>query len=217
MVNKLAEIIDKIPCPHPLRVAVDGVDASGKTMLADELAGALIKITDHQIIRASVDDFHQPELIRRAKGSLSPEGFYQDSYNYPALINHLLIPLGPDGDRHYRTASYDYLQDQPFAPPLQSASVDALLLMDGIFLLRPQLLPYWDLTLYIKAAFTNTVQRGAARDAEIFGSHETAKLRYQRRYVPGQLLYLNEACPLDKADILVDNNKIDDPEIIRLP
>ncbi len=217
MVSKLAETINQIPCPHPLRVAIDGVDASGKTMLADELSARLNKITNRQIIRASVDDFHHPEHVRRAKGSLSPEGFYDDSYHYDALINHLLEPLGPNGNRQYRRASFDYRRNEPLTPRVEAASADAILLMDGIFLLRPRLMPFWDFTVYIKAAFANTVKRGVARDAPLFGSHEEAEIRYQHRYIPGQQLYHREARPLDKADILIDNNKIDAPIILRLP
>jgi len=41
MINQLSTAIQGIPCPHPLRVAVDGVDASGKTFLADELVQRL--------------------------------------------------------------------------------------------------------------------------------------------------------------------------------
>lgn len=217
MVNNLAETINQIHCLHPLRVAIDGVDASGKTMLADELAEGLNKITDRQVVRASVDDFHHPEHVRRAKGSLSPEGFYYDSYDYDTLINHLLEPLGPNGNLQYRRGSFDYRRDEPLTPRVEIASADAILLMDGIFLLRPRLMPFWDLTIYIKAAFANTVARGAARDADLFGSLEQAEIRYQYRYVPGQQLYHHETHPLDKADILIDNNKIDAPVVLRLP
>jgi len=48
----------------------------------------------------------------------------------------------------------------------------------------------------------------------LFQSREEAQRRYEQRYIPGQKIYLQEACPLDKADILIDNNNLDDPEII---
>lgn len=214
MIGVLANTVQEIRCSHPLRVAIDGVDASGKTMLANELAQHLGSY-QRDVIQASVDDFHQPEKIRRQKGSLSPEGFYYDSYNYPALIENLLVPLGPNGNRQYRTACFDLFQDNPVNPPVKTASDDAILLVDGIFLLRRVLLPYWDLTIYIDAEFATTMQRGIARDGKIFGSTEKAAQRYRERYVPGQRLYHQEANPLDRADIIIDNNQIETPKILR--
>lgn len=214
LIGVLANTVRQMRCSHPLRVAIDGVDAAGKTMLANELAMSL-RSDQQQVIQASVDDFHHPEKIRRQKGPLSPEGFYQDSYNYPALIENLLLPLGPNGNRQYRTASFDLHQDHPVDLPFKTAPVDAILLMDGIFLLRPELLAYWDLTIYIQADFTTTVQRGIARDEEIFGSTLKAAQRYRERYVPGQKLYHQKARPLDRADIIIDNNQIDSPKILR--
>jgi hypothetical protein len=38
VLTELADAIVRLRLPHPTRVAVDGVDAAGKTTLADELA-----------------------------------------------------------------------------------------------------------------------------------------------------------------------------------
>jgi len=216
MLKKVSAFILQITCAHPVRVAIDGVDASGKTTFANQLAEVLKK-SSRQVIRASVDNFHNPEQIRHSKGSLSPEGFYQDSYNYPALIENLLRPLGPNGNRQYCTAVYNYRLDQPIDSAFKTALENAILLIDGIFLLRPLLLPYWDLTIYLDADFKNTVLRGVTRDTALFGSAEAAAARYRERYVPGQQHYHQHARPLDKADILIDNNKLEAPEIIRMP
>lgn len=215
MLTQLARLIQDVQRPHPLRVAIDGVDAAGKTILADELAGQLHD-SHRQIIRASVDDFHHPKAYRRKKGSLSPEGFYYDSYDYDAVKEKLLIPLGLGGNRQYIAAIHDIVTEQPLESEIQTASDAAILLMDGIFLLRPELLPWWDLTIYVHADFANTVARGTARDASLYGSRSRATERYLERYVPGQQLYLEQVRPLDKADILINNNDIEAPEILRI-
>ncbi len=216
LIQALAKTILQFQPPHPLRVAIDGVDAAGKTRLADEIAEQL-QDQPRQIIRASVDGFHNPESIRRSQGELSPLGFYQDSYNYQALIENLLMPLGPEGNRLFRTAVFNYRINQPLPSEPKTCQPDAVLLMDGIFLLRPRLVSFWDLRIFLAADFSETVPRGAARDTALFGSYQAAKERYQKRYVPGQKIYLQEAHPLDKADILIDNNKIEDPVIIKYP
>ncbi len=216
LVSLLADIILNIACDHPLRVAIDGVDAAGKTCLAEELARFLEAEHTRQIIQASVDGFHNPRAIRRRQGSLSPEGFYRDSYNYPILIRSLLAPLGPGGNRRFRTAAFDYRRDAPLPAELRQAQEDAILLMDGIFLLRPELRQHWDLSIFLQADFEQTLPRGAVRDAGLFGSRAAAEERYQKRYIPGQKLYLREARPLDKADIVIDNNTIHKPRLIKI-
>jgi uridine kinase len=73
VLNRLASIIISKKCAHPVRVAIDGVDAVGKTTLADELA-TLIQAAGHPVIRASLDGFHNPRAVRHQRGSDSPEG-----------------------------------------------------------------------------------------------------------------------------------------------
>jgi uridine kinase len=74
-IEKLAREIARVRRPHPARVAIDGVDAAGKTTLADEL----VKPTEalgYKTIRASIDGFHNPRKIRYQEGRNSPEGYY---------------------------------------------------------------------------------------------------------------------------------------------
>lgn len=217
LLQKLALIISRVTTiHHPVRVAIDGVDAAGKTTLADELA-EILQHGKRQIIRASVDGFHNPEHIRWKQGELSPEGFYYDSYNYAALKKALLEPLGPQGNCRFRTAAFNLTKNHPYEALEQTADRDAILLFDGIFLLRPCLVSYWDLTIFIHVDFTKTMARGTQRDATICGSVGQAAERYRQRYIPGQQLYLQQAQPLDKADILIDNNEIKTPKFLRVP
>jgi uridine kinase len=216
LIEKLTSHIVNLDPGHPLRIAVDGVDAAGKTFLADELSQAL-SVQPRQVILVSVDNFLNLKRIRRGKGHYSPQGFYQDSYNYPALIENLLEPLGPNGSHQYRTAVYDLQNDISLDLPFQTAPQDAILILDGIFLLRPCLLQYWDLSIFLSCDFDVTRTRGTKRDAALFGSLSEAENRYLKRYIPGQQLYFKEAHPLDNADILIDNNNLEEPFFIRLP
>ena len=176
LINQVSRRIQSLPPSNPIKVAIDGVDASGKTFLADEIAASL-RSGSRQIIQASADGFHNPRSIRYEKGSLSPEGFYYDSYNYKTLIKNLLEPLGVNGDRLYRTKAFDVVNDQPIDSPSLIADDDALLIMEGIFLLRPEIFPYLDLTIYLVVDFANSMPRGNDRDAELIGGKEEAARR----------------------------------------
>jgi uridine kinase len=214
LLQTLAAHIAALDPGHPLRVAVDGVDAAGKTNFADGLAQALAA-QPRGVIRAGGDDFHHPKAHRYQRGPLSPEGFYRDTTNTAALLAALLLPLGPDGDRHYRLAAFDHRKDQALSPPLQTAAPNAILILDGIFLLRPELLPHWDLTLFLHCDFEVSLARGVARDAVQYEGATKTKARYLKRYIPGQQLYFDEVHPLDKADIVIDNNNLDAPFYIK--
>jgi uridine kinase len=197
---------------HPERVAVDGPDAAGKTTLADELAEALEPV-GREVIRASIDGFHRPRDERYRRGADSPRGYYEDSFDFDALRRVLLDPLGPGGDRGYCSAVFDFRTDSPVEEPVRIASEDAVLVFDGVFLLRPELRNAWDLAIFVSVDPEESLRRALGRDIELFGSAEDAERRYRRRYLPGQQLYLEEAGPLDRASLVVAN---DDPAAPRL-
>jgi uridine kinase len=203
----LADRIIAARYAHPVRVAIDGVDAAGKTTLADELA-VVIAARGRPVIRASIDGFHRPRAERYRRGADSPDGYYHDSFDYAALETLLLRPLGPGGDRRYRRAMFDFRADMAVIAPLEQAPDDAVLLFDGVFLLRPELAARWDYRIFVTADFAITLQRAIVRDQPLFGSAEEVRARYMRRYIPGQRLYLHAVRPQEHADVIVNN---DDP------
>jgi uridine kinase len=208
----LARLVLAVGRPHPVRVAIDGPDAAGKTTLADELA-PLIERSGRPVIRASVDGFHRPRAQRIARGPDSPEGYFGDSFDYPALRVALLNPLGPGGSREFRRRVFDFRTDEPVTAQTEHAAADAVLLFDGVFLLRRELIDAWDFSVFLSAPFTETQRRAAARDAALFGGEEATLRRYAARYVPGQRLYLAEANPERLASVVVDNRDPDHPRL----
>ncbi|CAG0987847.1 partial uridine kinase, partial [Anaerolineae bacterium] len=89
LIAHIADLMTRLKRPPPAKIAIDGIDASGKTILADELA-AFLQQAGHPAIRASIDGFHNPREVRHQRGSLSPEGYFYDSFDYPALKKLLL-------------------------------------------------------------------------------------------------------------------------------
>jgi uridine kinase len=191
-------------------VAIDGVDGVGKSCFADELA---VTMEAHGLatVRASVDGFHQPPAIRYRRGRASAEGFYLDSYRYDDLDRVLLRPFGPAGDRRYRRAIYDVDAEQELELPVETAPAGSVLVVDGIFLHRPELRDRWDLSVFLDAPFEVTVPRGAQRGS---GSPDP-QAPSNRRYVEGQRLYLARCRPRARATLVIDNTELDHPRIVR--
>jgi uridine kinase len=137
--TELAQRLVAVSPDRTIRVAIDGVDGAGKTTFADEL-GSSVSALGRPVIRASVDGFHNPRVVRYKRGRHSPEGFFEDSYNYAALRNYLLDPLSPKGCHRYRPAFFDHVTDDAVPVVEVEALPRSILLIDGIFLHRPELL-----------------------------------------------------------------------------
>jgi uridine kinase len=193
-----------LPAPRPWRVAVDGLDAAGKTTLADELA-ACLAASGCPVLRASLDGFQRPRAARYRRGAESPEGYYADAFDYPALVARLLAPLSPGGDRRCVTAVFDYRADAPVALAPVLAPPDAILLVDGVFLLRPELARYWDYRIFVDVAFETALARALERDGHL-GAVETITARYHRRYFPAQQHYLAAVQPRRQAEAVLLND-----------
>ena len=89
--------------------------------------------------------------------------------------------------------------------------VDAVVIVDGLFLQREELRGLWELTIFLDAPFEVTVPRMAARD----GSHPDPGHPSQARYVGGQRLYFAACDPHGRADVLIDHADLENPRILR--
>lgn len=214
LIGRLAEVTESVTTAHPVRVAVDGPPAAGKTTLADELA-AVLRARGRHVIRATIDDFLVPRAQRYRRGRYSAEGCYFDAHDHAALCRVLLDPLGPGGDRRFRHAVYDADTDTRRSPPAVTAPADAVLLFDGVFLLRPEFADRWDLRVFVSVPFERTVDRARNRGTAAAGSAAGTAAEIERswrfRYIPSQQLYFTDARPADHADVIVHNDELQQP------
>lgn len=188
-------------------VALDGVDGAGKTVLGHELA-ALLR-PRREVHRVSVDGFHRPAEVRYARGR-TPETFYRDQYDHDAVRDRLVRPFraGQAWDR----AVHDVEQEVAVhRPPEPAAGPGALLLLDGIFLHRPELADLWDASVWVEVPFEVSVPRGNARFGEMTTEQADPASAVNARYVGGQRLYLAEVDPAARATWVLDNTDLGAP------
>jgi uridine kinase len=205
MLGRLAAAVGSVTVAHPTRVAIDGPPAAGKTTLADELA-VVLREQGRDVIRATIDDFLFPRALRYPRGEYSAEGCYFDTHDHDALNRVLLDPLGPGGDRRFQPAVYDRTADTVLSPPVTTAPADAVLLFDGVFLLRPELIDRWDLRIFVSTPLEKTVDRAVVRERRVSSRTEVER-RWRERYIPSQQLYFATVRPIEHADIIVHNDE----------
>jgi len=204
VLERVARAVLALPSARTQRVGIDGVDGAGKTMFADELREVLLP-SGRPLIRAGVDGFHHPRSVRYRLGRHSPEGFYRDSYDYATLARVLLDPLSPGGSGRFRRAIFDVDADVVVDAIEEPAAPGSILLFDGIFLQRPELRGYWDLSAFLRVEW--------GRNHRVRGRPEQASVRYSE----GQTLYLRECRPDERASLIIDNDDLANPFIVRAP
>ena len=92
---------------RPALVAVDGVDGSGKTILAAALADAYARVGRLAFV-VHEDVFLNPRAVRYRLGRDSPVGFFLDTYDLPALNAKVLDALAVGGSPRIVPAAFDY-------------------------------------------------------------------------------------------------------------
>ena len=216
VLGELADRILALRLEHPTRVGIDGHSAAGKTTLADELATALRDKTARSVLRVMIDHFKRHVDLRTKYPPGSPESYYFEMFDVDAIRDELLSPLGPAGDRRYRTQIMDLRGRAPIDSGVHLAPDDAILLADGGFLQKPVLFQHWDLRVYLHVEVADVLSRGTIRDQAWMDSAEAAAERYRSYYIPGEERYLAEIRPVERADIVIDNRDFEAPRIMRL-
>ena len=211
VVDRVGELIDAQDQARVL-VAVDGSDAAGKTTFADRLTKAVRAPT----VRVSVDSFLRPRHLRYQRGELSPEGYYLDSFDDDALLERCLRPFHAGACEI--TVAAQVQQDHTVAYKEQVVVPErAVLVVDGVFLQREQLRELWTVAIYLQVSPAECLERARRRDRPVFGSVAEVERRYRGRYLPGQVLYRDDAAPETAADVLIDNEDPTSPVVVRCP
>lgn len=207
--QQIAEAILALPADRVRRVAIDGVDGAGKTHFADALATELTGRGAH-VIRASADGFLETPRTRHRRGRDSAEGFYRDSFDYGRMCRLLLDPLSPRGNREYVREVYDRRREREVKRLPELAPPDAILVVDGIFIHRDELIRYWDYSVWLEVPFEVSIPRSAGRG---YGDPDPGSPK-NKRYIEGQRLYMEECHPRERASIVIDNADLKRPAVL---
>jgi len=178
--SHLARFIAGRCAGKPIFIAVDGPDCSGKSTLSRSLVGELKN--DFPVVLIHFDDYLNPKHRREHQGEFSIEGFLYDYFDEKALIKSVLVPARQD------------LSQPPYTQ---------VIIVEGLFLLRPTLAPYFDVRFRLEIEDDLILERAYRRDVGALGSEVWVKRHYNEQCLPAQRFYRNSIAPQNLADIVV--------------
>lgn len=218
LLELLADRVVGLDPGDPLLVGVDGVDAAGKSTLARDLRSA-VEARGRRAVHVELDDFQRPRERRNRRGPHSPEGCYEDVFDLDAISGLLLGPLR--SGRPFRLRHFDQAAQRPHPEEWVRLGRGAVVIVDGGYLLRPELAGRWDLSLFMAVPPELSLRRGVDRDlAHVLGLgsvgaeesaalRERMELRWRRGWLPAQRRYQERVDPARRASAVIDNS---DPE-----
>ena len=205
----LGEILATLPVAGTgaVMLGVDGVDGVGKTTVADAMADAL-RVRRRPVVRVGLDDFLRPARQRYARGRSSAEGYFRDSVDVEAFRASVVAPARAGLPVTPRV--FDHRADVPLVADPVPVDGSTVVVVDGLFLHRPELVAAWDVSGFLDAPSEATAARMGGRDATPTDPGPPANARY----VGGQRLYLAECRPARLATVVVDLTDLGHPRIV---
>jgi uridine kinase len=188
-------------------VTVDGIDGSGKSVLARRLAAHL----GPQAALLSIDDFRRPvDWTRTDRSEL--ELYYDERYAFAEVDACLQLFLTGAPACSYR--AFDGMREVLGETRALSLAGVSLLLVDGVFVAR---VPSAEraLSIYVDVPAQEARRRLLTRDLDKGRTPEEITRRIDHRYFPAHARYHAERGARERAAVLVDNTDFRAPRLLR--
>jgi uridine kinase len=193
----LKAIIGKKQKTKPFIIGINGIDCSGKTAFARGLESFFTnKGLRTQPI--GMDDFHNAKQVRYAGGNQA-ENYFNNSFNIKLMIEKLLKPAKEKSRVSAKLTLLNVETDKTDISKEYSITPDTVVILEGVFLFRPELVPFIDYKVYLHISPEESKKRAAVRDPA------ASLCKYDDKYLPAQAKYIREYSPASIADMVIDN------------
>lgn len=201
VIRTILERRARIPDTRALLVGVSGIDGCGKGYLAAQLEARLAL---HGVTPAilNVDGWlNLPE--KRFDRSAPAENFYANAIRFDEFFKQLVIPLR-DRRSVYLVADFVDETASQYRKHTYDVKDVSVILVEGIFLFKPQYRSYFDLTIWIDCSFATALARAIDRAQEGLSAANTIAA-YETIYFPAQRIHLVQDKPRENADLIFEN------------
>jgi len=193
-------------------IAIEGVDGSGKSVLANRLV-ELLGEGGAPAVLLRVDDFRRPIAWGR---DARPEAdvYYEDYYDLALLDGAARAFLaGADG---VEIPVFDARTERHAGRRAISFGAASLAVIEGVFAQRVPAVAEAAATIYIETSRDEARRRILARDTARGRTAADVTHRIEARYFPAQDRYLRERDPLARAAALVAHERAGAPVLARV-
>ncbi|KGR77370.1 uridine kinase [Ureibacillus manganicus DSM 26584] len=182
---------------RPYIVAIDGLSGAGKTTLVNKIESELKQKIN--VVLIHIDD-HIVERNRRYDTG------YEEWYEYYYLqwnvqyLKEVLFEKLYNNSKILSLPFYDKTRDTTNHRSI-SLSPQTIVIIEGIFLQRKEWKTFYDYTIFIDCPREVRYTRVLERDKYI-GDEQAILNKYNRRYWPGEVHYIETENPMKLADTI---------------
>lgn len=180
-------------------IGIDGLSGAGKTTLVNQLMDEVRAMGKVPVV-LHIDDFITTRNVRYNDAHEEWYGYYVLQWRYEYLIEQVLAPLRAGQDVRTQVELYVHAED---AYRLEEVEIPrgAVLLLEGVFLQRPELRDALDYVLYLDVPQSVRLERILQREQPRYVQEMIDK--HHRRYFPAEDRYLVECEPAKRADAVI--------------
>lgn len=202
----LAEILKKQDQKELFVVGISGLDASGKSQVAQSLTQELI-VKGENILSLSGDSFQYP---REYKEDFQEETWalqhIRRTINFDKMRKDFLIPLKQQPESiSIDVVDYDTKEHVQKRVELH---YPLIVIIESIYLFQKSLIEFFDYTIFLNITPEESLKRAQSRprDLELYGSLEGIEKKYTTKNYPGYELFDQQENPKQYANVVIDNN-----------
>jgi len=201
VIRKILERRASVPNTRSLLVGVSGIDGCGKGYLARQFEAHLAL---RGVISAIVNVDGWLNLPEKRFDQRAPaENFYKNAIRFDEFFTKLVLPLR---DRRSVHLVADFVEETASRYRKHTYDVKdvSVVLVEGIFLFKPQYRKHFDLAIWIDCSFPTALARAIERAQEGLSPANTIAA-YDTIYFPAQRIHLAQDKPRDNADLIFEN------------
>ena len=207
-ISELADnIIEKFKIhssTNTFTVGISGIDASGKGYITGFLQKDL-ETRNYKVANINVDPWQNPIPIRLQEEDPA-ENFYKNVFRWDNFFSQLIVPLRTNRHIYLQTILIRTDGDFYYSFIYDFNDID-ILLIEGIFLFKQELLNYYDWKIWIDCSFETGIYRAIERNSEKL-SREQLIHDYNTYYYPAQIYHFQRDDPKDVSNIIYCNDEL---------